>query len=59
MHIFLYTLIFVHEIYAVIGFFVFLVFRPLKIKDFSKQVWLVGFSLESLQALFLCRNGGG
>lgn len=49
MHIFLYTLIFVHEIYAVIGFFV---FRPLKIKDFSKQVWLVGFSLESLQAAF-------
>nr|DAU33388.1 MAG TPA: hypothetical protein [Caudoviricetes sp.] len=30
----------------------FLVFRPLTIKDFSEQVWPVGFSLESLQAAF-------
>lgn len=57
-HFFIY-LIFVHEIYDVIGFFVFLVFQPLIIKDFSEQVRPVGFSSEILQAAFLCRNGGG
>ena len=46
------TLIFVHEIYVVIGFFVFLVFQWLKIKVFSEQVRPVGFSSESLQAAF-------
>jgi len=51
MHIFMYF-VFIYQIHNEIGFFVFLVFRLLKIKDSLEQVRLVGFSSESLQAAF-------